>query len=193
MTTGCIFVYKSTVPEFSCNVLLSFCLIPPANEVWGKVIFFSQVCVKNSVHRGGGAIPACLAAGLQGGAIPACIAVGIPAYLAAGLGGGWVPSLGGMGVCSQGESAHGGVCPWGCLVETPSPRDGYCCGWYASYWNAFLLFFFLLAVRPHHCWGADAKTENRNGNVNFTTKLNPTVLPPAKARKRTNWCNCIFQ
>ena len=21
-------------------------------------------------------------------------------------------------------------------VETP--RDGYCCGWYASYWNAFL-------------------------------------------------------
>ena len=25
--------------------------LPPANEVWGKVIF-SQVCVKNSVHRG---------------------------------------------------------------------------------------------------------------------------------------------
>ena len=27
-------------------------LLPPANEVWGKVIF-SEVCVKNSVHRGG--------------------------------------------------------------------------------------------------------------------------------------------
>ena len=27
-------------------------LLPPANEVWGKVIF-SQACVKNSVHRGG--------------------------------------------------------------------------------------------------------------------------------------------
>ena len=26
--------------------------LPPANEVWGKVIF-SQACVKNSVHRGG--------------------------------------------------------------------------------------------------------------------------------------------
>ena len=26
--------------------------LPPANEVWGKVIF-SQVCVKNSVHSGG--------------------------------------------------------------------------------------------------------------------------------------------
>ena len=22
--------------------------------------------------------------------------------------------------------------------ETPPPRDGHCCGWYASYWNAFL-------------------------------------------------------
>ena len=28
-----------------------FKLLPPANEVWGKVIF-SQACVKNSVHRG---------------------------------------------------------------------------------------------------------------------------------------------
>ena len=47
-------------------------LLPPANEVWGKVIF-SQACVKNSVHGG------------EGGAIPACIAGGIPACLAAGL------------------------------------------------------------------------------------------------------------
>ena len=22
----------------------------------------------------------------------------------------------------------------------PPPADGYCCGWYASYWNAFLLY-----------------------------------------------------
>ena len=28
-------------------------LLSPANEVWGKVIF-REVCVKNSVHRGGG-------------------------------------------------------------------------------------------------------------------------------------------
>ena len=26
--------------------------LPPANEVWGKVIF-SEACVKNSVHRAG--------------------------------------------------------------------------------------------------------------------------------------------
>ena len=33
----------------SISALCAF--LPPANEVWGKVIF-SQVCVKNSVHRG---------------------------------------------------------------------------------------------------------------------------------------------
>ena len=31
----------------------AFLLLPPANEVWGKVIF-SVACVKNSVHSGGG-------------------------------------------------------------------------------------------------------------------------------------------
>ena len=30
----------------------------------------------------------------------------------------------------------------GGLVETTSP-DGYCCGRYASYWNAFLLVFLM--------------------------------------------------
>ena len=51
-------------------------------------------------------------------------------------------------VCSWGVSASGGgcllprgvVCSRGCLVETYPPR--YCCGWYASYWNAFLLLLF---------------------------------------------------
>ena len=70
-----------------------FALLPPANGVWGKVIF-SQACVKNSVERGGGA---------------------------------WS----GGGVCSGG---------WGGLVETPP--DGYCCGRYASYWNATCFFLF---------------------------------------------------
>ena len=35
------------------------------------------------------------------------------------------------GVCSQGGSAPGGV-------KTPLKADDYCCGRYASYWNAFL-------------------------------------------------------
>ena len=43
-------------------------LLPPANEVWGKVLF-SEACVKNSVNRGGG------------GGIAACIADGIPVCL----------------------------------------------------------------------------------------------------------------
>ena len=30
--------------------------LPPANEVWGKVIF-SEVCVENSIHRGEGCYP----------------------------------------------------------------------------------------------------------------------------------------
>ena len=40
--------------------------LPPTNEVWDKVIL-SEACVKNSVHRGGGGIPACIAAGLGRG------------------------------------------------------------------------------------------------------------------------------
>ena len=49
-------------------------------------------------------------------------------------GGAW--SWGGAwsrGVCSRGVvSQHA-------LRQTPPGRDGYCCGQYASYWNAFLL------------------------------------------------------
>ena len=39
------------------------------------------------------------------------------------------------------------------------PRYGHCCGWYASYWNAFLLPQKLLALRDSQtCWSR---------NVNF--------------------------
>ena len=38
--------------------VLWYLLLPPINEVWGKVIF-SVACVKNSVHRGGG-LPQCM-------------------------------------------------------------------------------------------------------------------------------------
>ena len=39
---------------------------------------------------------------------------------------------------------------------TRHPADGYCCGRYASYWNAFLLFlvsqpWFLNDIWPHSC------------------------------------------
>ena len=43
------------------------------------------------------------------------------------------------GVCSwEGGCLLRGVCSWGGAWWRP-PWDGYCCGRYASYWNAFLL------------------------------------------------------
>ena len=66
----------------------------------------------------------------------------------------WSPA-GGEGVCSREVSAPGGVCSvggvcsGGCLLCTeaaPPGRDDYCCGRYASYWNAFLYSFTLEAT-----------------------------------------------
>ena len=107
---------------------------------------------------GGGAIPACIAGGIAAciaGGIAACLAVGGSAPGGSALGG-LVGLLGGLllgGVCSQGGLFQGGACSGGsapgvggvpdlrgvCLgVENPPGADGYCCGRYASYWNAFL-------------------------------------------------------
>ena len=54
-----------------------------------------------------------------------------------GPGGVWsgVSDLG--DVCSQGGLVPGGSGPGG--VRGGDPPDGYCCGRYTSYWNAFLL------------------------------------------------------
>ena len=88
-----------------------FALLPPANEVWGKVICL-QVCV---CPRGGAWSGGCL---VWGGLVP------------------W-------GAWSQGGAwSRGCLVPgWGCLVlgvPGGDPLNGYCCGRYASYWNAFL-------------------------------------------------------
>ena len=57
--------------------------------------------------------------------------------------GGCVPGPG--GVCSRGDvclvqgvSGPGG-CAWSGGAWWKPPRDGHCCGRYASYWNALLL------------------------------------------------------
>ena len=39
------------------------------------------------------------------------------------------------GVCSRGVPCLGGFAQ---RVPGGDPQDGHCCGWYASYWNAFL-------------------------------------------------------
>ena len=59
-----------------------------------------------------------------------------------GSGGCLVPGGSGPGGCLL----PGGVCSWGgvgipaCTETEPPGRDDYCCGRYASYWNAFLFF-----------------------------------------------------
>ena len=49
-----IFTSRSKISYTGGTNLMVECqlLLPPANKVWGKVIF-SQACVKNSVHTGG--------------------------------------------------------------------------------------------------------------------------------------------
>ena len=76
--------------------------LPPANEVWDKVIF-SEACVKNSVHGGVSAL--------------------------GGVCSGGVSAPGGMsapgGVCSQGYVCSGGVsAPGGCLLWGVSALGG---------------------------------------------------------------------
>ena len=48
---------------------------------------------------------------------------------------------------AQGEKD---ICSGGVLADTP-PADGYCCGEYASYWNAFLLFDRVPCCEVNEC------------------------------------------
>ena len=124
--------------------------LPPANEVCEGYVL-TPICQSFCSQEGGG-IPACLAAGLRG-CIPACLA-GFQAHtqpggklrgLARGVSritskgkveGSPGPHLGG----SPGPHP-GGVLSQHALKQTPP--DSYCCGQYASYWNAFLFCFFV--------------------------------------------------
>ena len=111
------------------------------NSICGKVMF-SQACVKNSVHGGGG-IPACYGA---------CISLGrhSPRQL------------------STPPRQTSTASPRQTLPGRHPLQDGHCSGRYASYWNAFLLslyyfqkecgfFDYGLEPRPcplllwHHC------------------------------------------
>ena len=58
---------------------------------------------------------------------------------------GGVPGPGGLvlGGClvPGGSAPGGGIGVPACTEADPPPRDGHCCGRYASYCNAFLFFF----------------------------------------------------
>ena len=101
--------------------------------------FFTGVC--DSVHRGG-----CL---LLGGACSRGVwsrGVPAPGGLVWGVwsGGGACSGGSGLGGACSGGSGPGGV-PGG------DPPDSYCCGRYASYWNAFLFSRSILLLTLLGC------------------------------------------
>ena len=122
---------KSVLTYHTINLWCDFCLfslslLPPATKLGQGYVL--DVCV--ILFMGGRVYPSmhcrwylsmpCSRS--PGDAIPAC--------LAAGLQGGLL-----LGDLLGGSLLLGGGAWW-----RTSPRDGYCCGQYASYWNAFLFY-----------------------------------------------------
>ena len=135
---------------------ISWChmvLITVRNEVV-KVMFLQVRVYPQEVS-----IPACLADG-----IPACLVAGLWGVCYPSMHCRWHPSMPynrspggvvpGLGVSAPRGLVWGGLVAGGCawaggsapgglvsqypLRQTPPGRDGYCCGRYASHWNAFL-------------------------------------------------------
>ena len=139
---------------------------------WNAFLFVIITTFKRSLWRlcfymclsfcpqGEGCIPACLA-GLQvhtqGGGWGVWLGGGLQVHTQAGGWGVWL--LGGWPGPRPGGKlrglAFGGVTrptPMGCIPACteaePPPADGFCCGRYASYWNAFLLY--VCKCQMHH-------------------------------------------
>ena len=109
-----------------CGVFLIWCMprlfaeaVYRPKQICGKVMFF-HLSVSPSVHRGV-CIPACIGAHTPLGRHP-------PRAVHAGI---HPPAQ-----CMLGYTS---LLPSACW-DTPAP-SGHCCGWYASYWNAFLFIF----------------------------------------------------
>ena len=159
-------------PNHTCDVLnYCDCVDDCVNHYyrpqrsWGKVIF-SEMYVKNSVHRWGGGVSRPTPGGRLRGLVRGGISRPTPRgeVEGSGWGGGglqahtqgrsWVwlggspgPHPGGrLRGLARGSPGHtqggvpaqarGGIPAW---TEADPPPDGYCCRRYASYWNAFLL------------------------------------------------------
>ena len=112
---------------------LNVCIFTASRRSLGQGNIFRSVC-QEFCPQGGGYL-------LRGGAWSGEVSApggawsrGVSGLGVSGLGGsgprGMVPALGGV-------SGPRGACSRGVLVETPLP-DEYCCGRYASYWNALL-------------------------------------------------------
>ena len=112
-------------PEIWCTVLAS---LPPANEVWGKVIFLHLFVILFT----GGCLPGPGGAWSQEG----CLVLGL-SFCSQGRGGAWS-----WGAWSGGYLLWGGGAWW-------RPPHSHCCRRYASYWNAFLFVFSCLLFFAH--------------------------------------------
>ena len=111
----------SHVKEFSPSPIFGLILLLPSATKSRRLCFYTCLIL----FTGGGAIQHALQvvsqhALQQGGACSrGCLLWGV--------------------ACSEGLSAPGGALLWGGCGNPPPPKaDGYCCGRYASYWNAFL-------------------------------------------------------
>ena len=136
-------------------------IITASNEVGARLYFHRRLWFCSRGAGGGisaciaGGIPACLAAGPWGVVSQNALQVSRPTPRGKFRGiwpeGSPDPHPRGelKGVCSRGSA-----CFRGGVVETP--QDGYCCGRYVSYWNAFLLLVMF-------------KVPNQNTTKSFTS------------------------
>ena len=60
-----------------------------------------------------------------------------------------------------------GVCIPASLRQTPPPVDSYCCGLYASYWNAFLFIYVFNSLLQQNAF----KLNEVNGNCSQTSEI----------------------
>ena len=100
-------------------------LLPPATKLWQRNVF-TPVC--HSVHRGG------LCPSMHHRSHDQ----GVPVQGRDLCPGGSLSGSGLGGVSVQGVSVQGGLCPGGLHLGDRDPHT-VTSGWYASYWNAFLL------------------------------------------------------
>ena len=124
--------------------------LPPANEVWGKVIFLHLFVI---LFTGGWypsmhctwypSMPCSRGCVLSQHALQVVSQHVLQQGVPAPRGGEWSG-----GVCSQGVCLGGLLCGGDGLLLMETSPDGYCCGRYASYWNAFLFVFNLFPLLP---------------------------------------------
>ena len=102
-------------------------------------------------------------------------------------GGGCYPSM----PCSRSPGGClllGGSAPGGVVVggDPSTPLDGYCCGRYASYWNAFLLLSlnYTLRFQTNMCpYVRGIPTDNQSNSHHFRTTLMLLSMYVARATK----------